>query len=293
MPGVYSENGLTINGNVNIVGSGQGSTVITSAGTTLTINGNSTIENVTITSSRQPNAVVMVTSSAVAAFKGVTLELTPTVTYGIYSEGSVSVSNSKVTNSRTPGDEIFTTSQLTVIANYGTEVLHIEGVTIDLKANALEYIWAIDASKLAVNNSVFNLTNAGGEINAIYAEGKTVISNSRINVNSTSATHDGSVMVLYDGEIINSQLDIIGTTGHKGLVGGSLSIQNSRITSPGVGIDYVSGTIANSIISGATHAITNSSSLKVANTQIIGGIVGGIAKMFNCFDGDYNLLTIQ
>lgn len=268
MPGTYNES-IQMKDNVNLVGSGQESTKITSS-SEVTVNGanNAAIENIWVENTYTDSSTNTIHVAAIlnndTSMRVNNVKITATLSswdeyYGIRSIGA----NSKL---------VITNCYISIVNTVGTEGRGAIGISIEGGGAAI------------VSDCVIELNNIDGRWSAgIYSYyggiTTTIIRNTL--VKATGAQYNWGVKGTSDVTISNSRIEVIGTsntTSSNLPLYGGMTVVNSEIIASGDGIApyiYSGNKIGGSLISGITN------------------YGGSSTKLVNCWDGDFNPIPNQ
>ncbi len=312
MPGTYTDN-VTLPNNIDLVGSGEEGTIITStSGTVLTTStGSNTVEKLTITSTGNYEAVD-IPANGTATLRNTVINVSTTgYNPAIYAHAGTALNfiNSKLVqngNIESLGMELqgnsFIMENCTVTGtlSVGSPFVIDSGVTdmkiinrsFDLKYTGTGSVTAFGASsttKLLVSNSRIVIDNGtGGRFSGLTIKSECEIRDSYIEVKGGNALAQSAI------DVNSGNLNLINSTvvsGYDGIRNGSkVTVANSNVSATANGIAGSQDlTVTNSVVSGGTAGITKTTgeSFKIGNSQLIGGYTGaetGIDKVFNCYD---------
>lgn len=313
MPGVYdiSTGSLQLTPYVDLIGSGQGNTTITSTSfaPTLICANNTAVENLTL-KKENGDTVVSVPDYVNTVFRNVTIVLPSSgvpssgnTTYGIFAGApfwaygvSIQFLNSKIVLEA--GTGIGSANGFWMGNNSDTNLV-LNGSTVEIhNLGPAGAVGIYSTGTVTVVNSDVNVTAAiysASGISNSYATGKLRVFDSRITVAGGTGAESTGVRY-WDTEIHDSKITASNSNSIAvGSFGGAppVKIVNSVVSSSGNGFSGQSLLANGSTISGTPYAIQIFASgglFKVGNSQIIGGHngVAGKDKVVNCFDGNYN-----
>lgn len=304
-PGTYNEP-VSMKEYVDIVGSGQGNTTITtdSSAPAVTYANYATLENLTVTYNNTFTGgnIVYIPGTVSAVIKNVKVLMPDNFSgYGVEaaSGANLQVLNSSfvlVNGTGSPAAIDFNG------AAYSTSLL-VSDCTIDINTSATNgpggiyaYGWANMTTEIV--NTRIKLVSAGPNYAVCVYNSKLV----NCDVYQRSLSSYGAQAVFGQNiEIRDSKVTLLTdypATSYAGAVAdsGTLKIMNSVISSSDVGVSSEGAAVAvviNSSISGTNYGIKTETpgytSFKIGNSQIIGGHNGvtGTDKVINCYDGNF------
>lgn len=304
MPGVYTVNDtITLPAGVDLIGSGQEATVITSSSISnvLLLNNSTTVENLAITSTATANTgdLITISTAATTTFRNVTVDLPKNVLVrGVFgNDGStIRLIHSKILLSGAASTGPDTAIELRGISSGSIEIV---GSFLDLRFNSGNYgvgIAPLYNASLSMRDSVATITNTGTAELVEGRDGPVTIKNCNINIqaNAVSGIYGGANVEISDSEISATGTDVNSTRVCD--LGGwtQVTVNNSVIVSNGYSFNPANNLKVNN--SSITGNITKTSgSFFIGNSQLVGthNGVGGVDKIINCYNGDYNPIVFQ
>ncbi len=304
-PGVYSE-AVTMKSYVDIVGSGQENTTITYNGSNDTItwpnSSQSTLENLTVTITPAGiwgDNLIYIRNDARAIIRNVKILSDGSVNqYGSVNEGIRTRSGSEL---QIFNSEIILASgqwQPSFGINFHGNSLLVSGCLIELSGVAGS--WDLGIASEGITGTIINTTVKIKSQNGGYGitGSNTEIMNSNVSVETVTDSYGSYGIVGTGNRIYNSiiasstetnPVDTVGVDGYS-----DTTIINSTVSGTVYGYKAGSGynNINNSVVSGGTLGIYKGGTFKIGASQIEGGHngVGGVDKVVNCHDGNFNPL---